>query len=230
MPRNTRHFRYTLAAGAEVELLIASTNPGKIREFREMLQFIGEIQFTDLREHGDYPVVEETGQTFLANACLKASQYARLSGAWSLADDSGLAVDGLDGKPGVFSARWAAIHGAGEGDKANNALLLKQLHEKPGAARSARFICALALARPDGKVLLTASGRVEGRIIDEPRGANGFGYDPLFFIDSLGKTTAELPPDQKHEISHRGEALRRMVALMGRVGSPFRVSPIGSRI
>jgi XTP/dITP diphosphohydrolase len=213
-----------------VELLIASTNRGKIREFREMLGAIGQFSFTDLREHGEYPEVEETGRTFLANACLKASGYARLSGAWSLADDSGLAVDALDGKPGVFSARWAAMHHAGEGDGANNALLLKQLREKPDKARSARFVCALALAQPDGKVLLMASGSVEGRIIDEPRGANGFGYDPLFLIDSLGKTTAELPAEQKHEISHRGQALRRLVALLGRIKSPFRGKSIPSRI
>jgi XTP/dITP diphosphohydrolase len=213
-----------------VELLIASTNQGKIREFREMLEVLGGIRFTDLCEHGEYPIVEETGQTFLANACLKASGYARLSGAWSLADDSGLAVDALDGKPGVFSARWAAMHRAGEGDEANNALLLKQLREKPDAPRSARFVCALALAQPDGKVLLTASGSVEGRIIDEPRGTNGFGYDPLFFIDSMGKTTAELPPDQKHQISHRGQALRRLVALLERIRSPFRGESIQSRI
>ena len=98
-----------------MELLIASTNRGKIREFREMLMTSGTFCFTDLREHGDYPVVEETGATFLANACLKAGEYARLSNVWALADDSGLAVDALEGKPGVFSARWASMHGAGEG-------------------------------------------------------------------------------------------------------------------
>jgi non-canonical purine NTP pyrophosphatase (RdgB/HAM1 family) len=213
-----------------VELLIASTNPGKIREFREMLDLHGDVLFTDLREHGDYPVVEETGATFLANACLKAGEYARLSNAWALADDSGLAVDVLEGKPGVFSARWAAMHGAGEGDNANNALLVRQLDETGDKARTARFVCALALAQPDGKVLLTASGSVEGRILTEPRGWNGFGYDPLFFVEALGKTTAELPPEEKHRISHRGQALRRLAGLLERIGSPFRVNPIQPRI
>jgi non-canonical purine NTP pyrophosphatase (RdgB/HAM1 family) len=213
-----------------VELLIASTNSGKINEFREMLQGGEDIRFTDLREHGNYPVVEETGQTFLANACLKAGGYARMSNAWSLADDSGLAVDALDGKPGVFSARWAAMHDAGDGDEANNALLLKQLASTPEKARTARFVCALALAEPGGKILLTASGAVHGRVLTEPRGENGFGYDPLFFIEALGKTTAELPPEQKHKISHRGQALRRLAALLDRIGTPFRMNSIQSRI
>lgn len=213
-----------------MELLIASTNPGKIREFREMLRDGDGNKYTDLRAHGNYPVVEETGQTFLANACLKASGYARMSNFWCLADDSGLAVDALQGEPGVFSARWAAMHDAGEGDEANNALLLKQLAPTPQAARAARFVCSLALAQPDGKILLTASGAVHGRVLTEPRGQNGFGYDPLFFIDALGKTTAELSPDEKHNISHRGQALRRMAAHLERIRGPFRLNPIQSRI
>jgi non-canonical purine NTP pyrophosphatase (RdgB/HAM1 family) len=213
-----------------VELLIASTNPGKIREFREMLGAGDAVKYTDLRALGNYPVVEETGRTFLANACLKASGYARMSKFWCLADDSGLAVDALEGKPGVFSARWAAMHSAGEGDAANNALLLKQLAEKPDKTRTARFICSLALSDPDGKILLTASGTVQGQVLTEPQGENGFGYDPLFFIDALGKTTAQLTPDEKHKISHRGNALRRLAALLDRIGSPFRLNPIQSRI
>jgi XTP/dITP diphosphohydrolase len=205
-----------------MQLLIASTNPGKIREFREMLQSLGDIRFTDLTEHGELPPVEETGRTFLANACLKASEYARRLGVWALADDSGLAVDALDGKPGVYSARWAAINaavpGAGTGDAANNALLLKQLSQTPDDRRSARFVCALALANPQGKVILTTRAHVEGRILHEERGTNGFGYDPLFLIEELGKTTAELPAEEKHRISHRGKALRRLVGLMQRAG------------
>ena len=202
---------------ADMQLLIASTNPGKIREFREMLQSLGDIRFTDLTEHGELPPVEETGQTFLANACLKATEYAKRLGVWALADDSGLAVDALDGKPGVFSARWAAINAAGAGDAANNALLLKQLSQTPDDRRTARFVCALALANPQGNVILTTRAHVEGRILHEARGANGFGYDPLFLIEESGKTTAELPPEEKHRISHRGKALRRLVGLMKRM-------------
>ncbi len=211
-----------------MHLLIASTNPGKIREFRQMLGDPADLQFTDLTEHPGLPVVEETGPTFLANACLKASQYARTLHLWSLADDSGLAVDALNGKPGILSARWAASHQAGAGDSDNNALLLRQLAEIPAERRSARFVCSLALADPAGRVILTASDTVEGQILTEPRGEGGFGYDPLFFVPSLGMTTAELSPDQKHRISHRGKALRRLAILMQRTNLPLsrRTNPI----
>lgn len=200
-----------------MKLLIASTNSGKIREFREMLEG-GTIDFTDLAAHRELPIVEETGETFRDNACLKASEYARQLNVWALADDSGLAVDALDGKPGVHSARWAEINGAGRGDTDNNQLLLRQLESISDDRRGAQFVCVLALSNPEGKVLLTAMDSVEGRILRQPRGANGFGYDPLFIYDKLGKTTAELPPEQKHQISHRGKALRRMRALMERAG------------
>lgn len=183
-----------------------------------MLASVGEIQFIDLTERGELPPVEETGRTLLANACLKASEYAKSLNTWSLADDSGLAVDALGGKPGVFSARWAAMHGAGDGDLANNALLLRQLAGTPAERRTARFVCALAVAEPGGKVVLTAGGSVLGRILTEPRGGGGFGYDPLFFVVETGMTTAELSPQEKHRISHRGKALRRLVELMKRVG------------
>ncbi|MGD0462699.1 MAG: RdgB/HAM1 family non-canonical purine NTP pyrophosphatase [Tepidisphaeraceae bacterium] len=211
-----------------MHLLIASTNPGKIREFRQMLAGGGGIHVTDLTEHPELPPVEETGRSFLANACLKAAEYGKSLNMWALADDSGLAVDALEGKPGVHSARWAAIHKSGQGDADNNALLIRQLAHVPAEGRSARFVCALALADAQGRVILTASGRVEGRILMDPRGGGGFGYDPLFLVDGLGKTTGELPPDEKHRISHRGKALRRMRLLMDRTGltrcgdTPFR--------
>jgi len=201
-----------------MHLLIASTNPGKIREFRQMLGGQG-IEFSDLTAQASAAAVEETGRTFRANACLKARYYAMQLKTWALADDSGLAVDALAGKPGVHSARWARIHGAGQGDADNNRLLLQQLADVPDEARTARFVCALALADEQGRIILTAEETVEGRIIRSPRGANGFGYDPLFLIDALGKTTAELPPEQKHQISHRGNALRRMRALIERMES-----------
>jgi non-canonical purine NTP pyrophosphatase (RdgB/HAM1 family) len=193
-----------------MQLLIASTNPGKIREFAQMLASTGDFTFTDLSHHRQLPPVEETGRTFEENAALKAHAYALALKMWSLADDSGLEVDALAGQPGVFSARWAALHNAGAGDADNNALLLHQLANVPENRRCARFVCALALSDPQGNVVLTARDTVEGRIISAPRGVNGFGYDPLFLLDSLNKTNAELPPEQKHQISHRGKALKRL--------------------
>jgi XTP/dITP diphosphohydrolase len=211
-----------------LQLLIATTNLGKIREFRQMLGGRPDLQFTDLTEHAGLPIVEETGSTFLANAYLKAGQYARKLQVWSVADDSGLAVDALNGSPGILSARWAASHQAGAGDSDNNALLLRQLAQVPAERRFARFVCSLALADPAGRVVLTASDAVEGQILSEPRGEGGFGYDPLFFVPSLGMTTAQLPPEQKHRISHRGKALRRLAVLMQRANLPLsrRTNPI----
>lgn len=199
-----------------MQVLIATTNPGKIREFRQI--GAGQIEFSDLTKHPSLPQVQETGNTFLVNACLKASAYARSLNLWALADDSGLAVDALEGRPGVHSARWAALNNAGSGDADNNALLLRQLGQTPDDRRTARFVCALALADPQGRIILTASASVEGRIIREQRGENGFGYDPLFLLDALGKTTAQLAPEQKHRISHRGKALARLRTLMKRGG------------
>lgn len=200
-----------------MHLLIATTNPGKIREFRQMLAGDGSITFTDLTDR-QLPPVEETGDTFLANACIKASAYAKSLATWALADDSGLAVDALGGKPGVCSARWASMHGAGKGDVDNNRLLLQQLEAVGDPQRTARFVCALALADSQGRIVLTATDSVEGRILRQPRGGGGFGYDPLFFIDEIGKTTGELPAEEKHRISHRGKALRRLRAILGRTG------------
>jgi XTP/dITP diphosphohydrolase len=196
-----------------VDLLIATGNPGKALEFRQML---GADRFTwhDLAHMAGMKPVAETGDTFLANASLKAAGYATQANMWALADDSGLEVDALAGKPGVHSARWAQINGTGSGDADNNATLLRQLRDVPDDKRTARFVCVLALADPQGHVILSARDTVEGRIVREPRGSNGFGYDPLFFIDSMGRTTAELLPDEKHQISHRGKALRQLRQLM----------------
>ena len=196
-----------------MQLLIATTNPGKVREFHEMLAH-GGLSFSDLSAHPGTTAVEETGHTFRANACLKATHYARLFNTYAVADDSGLEVDGLDGSPGVHSARWAELNQAGKGDSANNTLLLRQLENVPDDKRTGRFVCVLALADPQGRILLTARDTVEGRVLRAPRGTNGFGYDPLFFIDEMGKTTAELAPDEKHAISHRGKALRHLRGLM----------------
>jgi len=196
-------------------LLIATTNPGKVREFREML---GGDRFTwdDLSAHKNITPPEETGTTFHANACLKASYYATRLNVWTVADDSGLEVDALGGAPGVLSARWAEVNGAGRGDADNNTFLLRQLRDVPDDRRTARFVCVLALADREGRVILTARDAVEGRVLRGPRGTGCFGYDPLFLVPELGLTTAELPSDQKHKISHRGKALGRMRALMSR--------------
>jgi XTP/dITP diphosphohydrolase len=196
-----------------MQLLVATTNPGKVREFREMLGE-GSGSFSDLSAYPGTAAVEETGHTFRANACLKATYYARLFHSWTVADDSGLEVDALGGSPGVYSARWAEMNGAGAGDGDNNALLLRQLEKTAEERRGARFVCVLALADPEGRIILTAREIVEGRVLRGARGANGFGYDPLFFIDALGKTTAELSSDEKHGISHRGKALRHLRGLM----------------
>ena len=200
-----------------MKLLIATKNPGKVREFRDMLG-ADRYEWSDLSNPSEASDVEETGRTFRANACLKAVHYATELNTWALADDSGLAVDTLGGKPGVLSARWAAVHDAGKGDADNNALLLKQLENVgDGPPRAARFVCVLALSDPGGRVIVTTQDHVEGEIISRPRGDNGFGYDPLFLVPSLGKTTAELSPEQKHRISHRGKALARLRALMERL-------------
>lgn len=202
-----------------MRLIIATRNPGKAAEFEQMLAAVDlGIPAGSLRDVATELEPEETGRTFRANAVLKATAYARHLKAWTLADDSGLVVDALDGRPGVHSARFAQLAGTGNGDAANNAHLLKLLSDVPEEGRTARFICVLALCDPRGTVWYTAEGSVKGRISHEERGSNGFGYDPLFLLPELGVTTAELEPDQKHALSHRGQALRRMRGLLARYG------------
>jgi XTP/dITP diphosphohydrolase len=204
-----------------VRIVIATSNRGKSREFREMLQD-QKLEWTDLTSQPDVAGVEETGHTFRANACIKAAHYATQLNSWALADDSGLAVDALGGKPGVLSARWAQVQGSGSGDADNNATLLRQLADMPDGQRTARFVCVLALADPKGRIVLTAQDAVEGVIRREPRGSNGFGYDPLFHVVQLNKSMAELEPAEKHAISHRGRALRRLRELMERLPDGWR--------
>lgn len=199
-----------------LRLLIATGNPGKVREFRELLEAHG-VACTDLSAHPAVPAPEEAGHTFRANAMLKAVHYATALNTWALADDSGLSVDALDGAPGVHSARWAELSHAGQGDADNNALLLRQLQSVPDDRRTARFVCVLALADPKGRIVLTVRDEVEGVLLHAPRGKGGFGYDPLFLVPPLGRTTAELPAHEKHAISHRGKALRRLAAMLDRL-------------
>jgi XTP/dITP diphosphohydrolase len=196
-----------------MNLLVATSNVGKAREFAQMFGDLG-LTCADLSAHKDLTPPEETGATFRANACLKASYYAAAIGQWTLADDSGLEVDAIDRKPGVVSARWAELHDAGKGDQANNTLLLKQLDAVPDEKRTARFVCVLALADPQGRIVLTTRETVEGKLLRALRGTGGFGYDPLFMVEELGKTTAELAPADKHRVSHRGKAMRRLHELI----------------
>jgi XTP/dITP diphosphohydrolase len=202
-----------------MKFLVATTNPGKVREFRDMLGS-HHFEWIGLGDLPKYPVVEETGHTFRANAVLKATAYAKLSGLWTLADDSGLEVDALDKKPGIHSARWAEMNGAGTGDAANNALLITQLKDIPSSQRSGRFVCALALADPSGRLVFTTRATMEGEILSVPVGQNGFGYDPLFRVAGLSQTSAELPSEEKHRISHRGQALRRLQPMLDLISTP----------
>ena len=166
-----------------------------------------------LSDYPDLPEPIEDADTFEGNACLKALHYARLTNGWALADDSGLEVDALAGRPGVRSARYA---GPACDAAANNAKLIRELQEVPHERRTARFRCAIALASSTD-VLANASGAVEGLIVDEPRGGNGFGYDPHFFVDEQGCTAAELDRSVKNEISHRGRAMRDLCSQLAEV-------------
>jgi XTP/dITP diphosphohydrolase len=187
-------------------ILIATTNPGKLREIQQVAGGLP-VNWLSLADRPGLPEAVEDGDTFEANAAKKARHYAQLTGLWTLADDSGLEVEALGGAPGVHSARYAGDHG----DAANNRKLLANLADVPPERRGARFVCCLALVG-DGKILLTARGTVDGRIIDPARGANGFGYDPHFLLPDRGVTTAELSADEKNRISHRGRALRALLS------------------
>jgi XTP/dITP diphosphohydrolase len=186
-----------------MRLLVATMNPGKIRELARALDSTG-IEVLGLDHLGNVPDVEETGETFEENARLKAEAYSRLTDLPVLADDSGIEVDALGGAPGVHSARWG---GPELDDPGRCRLLLKKISgvEDP-ERRTARFRCVLALAR-GGETLATFEGVVEGRILTEPRGENGFGYDPVFFHPPSGCTTAQLSTEEKQRISHRGRAI-----------------------
>jgi XTP/dITP diphosphohydrolase len=190
---------------AETDLLLASQNPGKVAEMKELVAglLFRVVSPTDLRIR-DAP--EETGQSFIENAILKARHYARRSGRLTVADDSGLSVDALDGGPGLYSSRFG---GEGASDADRNRLLLDKLSGVPPEGRGARFTSAVAVARGDDLLFQTVAS-VEGRIADAPRGPNGFGYDPLFFYPPFGRTFGEVAPDEKARVSHRGQAFARL--------------------
>jgi XTP/dITP diphosphohydrolase len=195
------------------KLVVATRNRGKIREIQALLDGLVETVLCA----ADFPELAETvedEQTFRDNALKKAREAMLFSGLPALADDSGLVVDALDGRPGVYSARFA---GEGAGDAANNRHLLGELDGVPADRRQAAFVCALAFVTPDGCEEVF-SGRVGGAILAAGRGEGGFGYDPLFLVDGYDLTMAELPLQEKNKISHRGQALKQFREFLGRGG------------
>lgn len=191
------------------KLLIATHNKGKVAEFAHMLADL-QVEWLGLADVGITAEVDETGDTFAANAWLKAEAYAQQTGLITLADDSGLVVDALNGAPGVYTARYG---GAQLSHQQRYEFLLANLAAVPPAQRTARFRCVIAVAGPDGRHLLEADGVCEGHIALAPTGEFGFGYDPVFMpVGQDGRTMAQLPPAAKHPISHRGRALAQLVA------------------
>jgi XTP/dITP diphosphohydrolase len=195
-------------------IVLATRNGHKVRELQTILadlieeldlEIVGMGEFPDV---ADVAEVVETGVTFQENATLKAVAAAKATGLPALADDSGLAVEVLGGAPGVFSGRWAGTHGQ---DRANLELLLGQLHDVPDEKRAAAFVCAAVLALPEGTVVVR-EGRMSGTLAREPRGDNGFGYDPILVVDGGARTSAELTFEEKNAISHRGKAFRALAA------------------
>ncbi|MDD6395698.1 MAG: XTP/dITP diphosphatase [Firmicutes bacterium] len=185
----------------KVKFVAATNNKNKLKEFARILEPLNIEVLTVSQCGGENIDPVEDGETFESNAIIKAKAFAEALGMPALADDSGLCVDALDGAPGVYSARYS-----GEGDAANNALLLKNLEGVPMEKRTARFVCAICCAYPDGRYF-TVQGECEGKIGFEPKGSNGFGYDPLFFIET-GESFAEISGERKDSMSHRGKALR----------------------
>jgi len=189
-----------------VKVLLATRNAGKLAELRRMLAD-GPFEVLGLADVPEFPEAPETGATFAENALAKAQDAAAATGLPSVADDSGLAVDALNGMPGVLSARWCGRHGD---DLANLELLLGQLADVPDERRGAAFVCAAALVVPGGPGTVV-HGEWPGRIVRAPRGTNGFGYDPIFVPDGAERTSAELGPAEKDAASHRGRAMRALL-------------------
>ncbi|MBD2460031.1 RdgB/HAM1 family non-canonical purine NTP pyrophosphatase [Oscillatoria sp. FACHB-1407] len=175
-------------------LIVATGNPGKLQE---MQAYLTDLDVELVLKPKDLEI-DETGDTFAENAALKASEVARATGEWAIADDSGLMVDALDGAPGIFSSRY------GRTDTERIERLLSELGNE--LDRQAQFVCVVAIARPDGAIALQSEGVCPGEILHAPRGTGGFGYDPVFYVPEQRMTFAEMPPEMKHEISHRGRA------------------------
>ena len=188
-------------------LIVATGNPGKLKELQAYLSPLGwELQLKPKTLE-----IEETGSTFAENACLKASEIAQATGEWAIADDSGLEVRALQGRPGVYSARYGAT------DAERIERLLQELEGQ--SDRSARFVCSIALARSDGTIVLQAEGRCAGEILLRVQGTGGFGYDPIFYVPEQQKTFAEMTVAEKQAISHRGQALERLLPALQELSS-----------
>ena len=187
-------------------LVVGTHNRKKCREMQDVLAGLP-LEVRPLADFDPVPEAEETGATFEANAAAKAVAYARATGHWCVADDSGLEVLALGDRPGIYSARWGGEQG---NDRLNNRRLVEELRTVPADRRQARYVCAAVLASPDGRVLLAARGTCEGVVVETPAGDGGFGYDPHFYLPQRGCTMAQLAPAEKHAISHRGNALRAL--------------------
>jgi len=201
-----------------MRILVATTNAHKVRELEQVLAPLG-IEVTGLDARGRaLPEPVEDADSFEGNARIKAKAYAAALGESCLAEDSGLEVDALGGAPGVHSARYAGVGATREErDRANNEKLLRELSQVSAGSRSARFVCAMCLVDAAGQVLFETRGCYEGVIAEEPRGSHGFGYDPLLWLPELGKSSAELTPDEKNARSHRGQAARALARYLSGV-------------
>jgi XTP/dITP diphosphohydrolase len=196
-----------------VRLLLATRNGGKLAELQRILDAalgVGGVSLVGLADVAAYDEVPEKGLTFAENALLKAREGTKRTGLPTVADDSGLAVQALNGMPGVFSARWSGRHGD---DEANLRLVLAQLSDVDDPHRGAAFVCVAALVLPDGREF-TVDGEMRGRLAEAPRGSEGFGYDPIFVAAGEERTNAELPPAEKDAISHRGKAFRALARIV----------------
>lgn len=192
------------------EIIIATKNAGKAKEFIQMFEPFG-ITVKTLLDYPELPDVEETGNTFAENALLKAEYASKQTGRPAIADDSGLVIDALDGRPGVYSARYA---GSEKDDRANNRKVLDELKGVPADSRSARFTCVLAVSFPDDRSPVLVEGNCEGTVAFKEEGENGFGYDPLFVPEGYGMTMAQIEPAEKNAISHRAAALKKLQAVL----------------
>lgn len=214
-----------VGTGSRRVILIATSNKGKLRDFEAAAAEYG-IAVAPVPGLDAIPLAREDAPTFEANACKKAEHYSRyVKDQIVLADDSGLRVDALGGAPGVRSARYAAdargeAENVNSSDRDNNDRLLRELRGTPDERRTARFICAIAAAK-NGRTLVVCRGEVRGTVLHEPRGTGGFGYDPLFFISEFNKTFAELSPEEKSSVSHRGQAFRKLLRWYSELATEF---------
>jgi len=201
--------------GKDKKILVATTNPGKIAELRAMLDF--DVEWLGMSDVGDIAEIKEDGSTFAENARKKALGYAKAARLWTIADDSGLVVDALGGEPGVKSARFSGEKTINDDgtliDHRNIAKVLELHRDVTQEKRTARFVCCLCLASPE-QILIETDGMLEGLITNREIGKNGFGYDPIFFVPHLNKTVAQLTPEEKNAISHRGNAIKKLKPLL----------------